>query len=293
MNIIKNLQLDKDREVKRPKNRKLDYNKKKFDNPFFKETSKKICFSKLSFRKKLIVIEVIIVLLCAIYFFLFSGYYSINEIHITGLERLSTDSMKNEVWHKLRDKTFIFNPSTNLLFLKEDKLYKHLDENYSFDSIIITKEYPKKISIDLKERTSAFIWCEENRYYYTDSKGFIINEIGPLEIDKNFPLIVNESKKCAIDNKIQLEEEYVAYVFDLFDRLRNNKEIEIDRFLIDQDIDTVKMILTKGPKIYFNIQKDVDEQIKKVLIIKNEKLKNNFYTKEYIDLRYGEKIYYR
>jgi len=51
--------------------------------------------------------------------------------------------------------------------------------------------------------------------------------------------------------------------------------------------------LIDGPKIFFNTEEGIDKQINKLLVIKNEKLKDDFNGKEYIDLRYGDRVYYR
>ncbi len=48
-----------------------------------------------------------------------------------------------------------------------------------------------------------------------------------------------------------------------------------------------------GPMIYFNLQEDIDKQVAKLLVIINEKLKNDLDEKKYIDLRYGDKVYYK
>ena len=48
-----------------------------------------------------------------------------------------------------------------------------------------------------------------------------------------------------------------------------------------------------GPMIYFNLQEDIEKQVTKLLVLMNEKLKNNLGEKEYIDLRYGDKVYYK
>jgi hypothetical protein len=53
------------------------------------------------------------------------------------------------------------------------------------------------------------------------------------------------------------------------------------------------MILKLGPAVYFNIEEDIDKQINKLIIIKNEKIKKDFNKKTYIDLRYGDRVYYR
>ncbi len=53
------------------------------------------------------------------------------------------------------------------------------------------------------------------------------------------------------------------------------------------------MKILDGPAVYFNTEKDINAQIAKLLIITDKKLKDNFKNKKYIDLRYGDRVYYR
>lgn len=48
-----------------------------------------------------------------------------------------------------------------------------------------------------------------------------------------------------------------------------------------------------GPMIYFNLQEDINKHVAKLLVLFNEKLNNDLNEKAYIDLRYGDKVYYK
>ena len=48
-----------------------------------------------------------------------------------------------------------------------------------------------------------------------------------------------------------------------------------------------------GPFLYLDPSSSFEEQFERMLIIKEEKLKETFSSKQYIDLRYGESIYFR
>ena len=68
---------------------------------------------------------------------------------------------------------------------------------------------------------------------------------------------------------------------------RIGKEIRI------KTIWTIKIKLIDGPGIYFNIDENLKQQLDKLLVIKNEKIKDDFLTKQYIDLRFGDSVYFR
>ena len=97
-----------------------------------------------------------------------------------------------------------------------------------------------------------------------------------------------------IDKSITVEPGLIDYAKRLFIKFKEyENEFTIERFLVDSDINTVKLIIESGPAIYFNTTESIDKQIEKLLIIKNQKLKDDFNTKTYIDVRYGDSVYYR
>jgi len=51
--------------------------------------------------------------------------------------------------------------------------------------------------------------------------------------------------------------------------------------------------LNGGPNIFFNIKDDLDKQLKKLSVIKQDKGDEYFKGLEYIDLRYGDRAYFK
>ncbi|MFH1482541.1 MAG: hypothetical protein ABIE46_03405, partial [Patescibacteria group bacterium] len=62
---------------------------------------------------------------------------------------------------------------------------------------------------------------------------------------------------------------------------------------IDNEEGTIELKVVSGPIIYFNIKDDLLKQVSKLDVTISQKLKEEFIKKTYIDLRYGDKVYYR
>ena len=80
---------------------------------------------------------------------------------------------------------------------------------------------------------------------------------------------------------------------NLFDQFKKQNDLILEKLIIDSEVDTIKVKILDGPEIYFNISEVLEKQFKKLIILKNERLKNEFNKKTYIDLRIGDSIYYR
>lgn len=273
--------------------RKFDYSKKKLENPFFKRREK---INRASNLKIKIIIVLIALFICFILWFLyFSTSLRITEISIDGLGRVPNEEVYALVEEQIGSKKFFILPQKNLFLFDELEFFNLLKNKYRFEEVIISKSWPHKLEIKIKEKPFACIWNEGDKYYYVDSDGFILEEINPLDIKKEkYTLIRNESEKKISDYKIQVDKKYMESAQELFRKLGDSSlGINIEKFIIDENIDTIKLKTEEGVKISFSTKNDLNKQIEKLIIIIREKLKEDFATKKYIDLRFGDKVYYQ
>ena len=226
-------------------------------------------------------------------FLIFSNYFQINNITASGQGRIPEDSIQKIAWDYVNKPVFL-RPGKNLILLDKEKLKIAIEEKYAFNDIQIIKEYPSAIQIRFMEKEYAYIWKERDLYFYIDAAGYIIKEIDALEVEtKNYPLIFNNSSNYIDHNRIGIERKYIDIAPSVLENLNDKEGIVVSNLIIDQDIDTIKADLHEGPVIYFNIESSLEKQINKLFTLKNERLKNDFDSKVYIDVRYGDSIYFR
>lgn len=237
--------------------------------------------------------------------------FSINNVEVRGMIRIPPGEIENSVWQQTGEKKFIFFPQRNIFTFSKKEVKEELEKSYSFEKLTINKNLPHTLIIEVQEKSYAFIWHEGERYYYADIDGYLINEVNPLEIkQKKYPIIDNQGEeKIIIDSagglgKINTDENHINYIVGLSDKFlagknkegetgENSEGLTVEKFIIDKDANTVKIALVEGPIVYFNTGEDQEKQIRKLLAIKNETLKGEFKNKSYIDLRYGDRVYYR
>lgn len=277
----------------------VSYGSKKYSNPFFskrKKTSKKKLVSETAIKRlRIISVAAITALAVSVWFLFYSNYFAINNIKADGGGRIPPETVEKLAWQQINDSFIVILPQKNIFFFSKNKLKKSLEEKYSFNSLDIQKKLPSTIIVKYDEKQYAMIWNEEDNYFYTDEKGYIITEVNLLEVkQKDYPIIKNNTDKKITDNNIPVGTEYTNYAMALFEKFKEyNNEFEIDKFIIDKEINTVKAAIIEGPQIYFDIRSEIDKQFNKLLVIKREKIKDSFYSKTYIDVRIGDSVYYR
>jgi len=108
----------------------------------------------------------------------------------------------------------------------------------------------------------------------------------------NYPIIDNLYNPLIKNDIIDIDHVYFDFVDKINQNIndKNNPSLQINRFFIDSDIDTLKVELNSGLVIYFSTKQDINDQINNFLDLKaKDKLKE---IKKKVDLRYGDRIYY-
>ncbi len=276
------------------KNNKKFYQRRKYTNPFFQKSKKQKKYhtnsSKILKISKFFLLGLIFFIGLTIWFVFYSNYFSIKEIDVRGGDKINPELIKEAALEQINDSYLVIIPQRSIFIFNKDKLKNTLENKYVFNNLHVIKKIPNKIIIEFNEKEYALILQSGDRYYYCSDKAEIISEIdNVIEISqKDYPIIEN------LIARTKIEQKQIDYVLKLFQEFKNyEKKFKINKFIIDEELNTVKVKLLDGPKIFFNIDGEIEKQINKVVVIKNEKLKESFFTKEYIDVRIGDSIYYR
>jgi cell division septal protein FtsQ len=280
------------------KRKKFDYSKKKYANPFFNLKRRgSIINSRSSFnfenKTKYIVIFSVLGFILLVWLFGCWSYLQINNITVNGAENLPKGEIEKSARRQANNNIFFVLPQKNIVFFSKDELVEALKEEYNLGMVIADKDWPHDIIINIEERPYAITWLEDEIYYRIDKNGNIISEADPLELNQeSYPLVQNiggektDKKTVAMDGKAEI-------ILSIFEKLKNFNNFKIEKFILDNDANKIAVKLIDWPGIYFNAAGDIESQISKLSSFINGKSKNDFMGKQYIDLRYGDRVYYK
>lgn len=274
------------------------YGRKKYANPLFpakKRKSVSVADFRIPFYIKLGFLGLVLVLAGGLWFTLYSDYFMIKNIEAAGQGRLDPRALEEAAWQQARSSIFVFWPRQNIFIYDTARLHGELRGKYFFSSLVIEKKLPASLLISYEEEEYALIWQEGDDYFFADERGLIIDPADLAELaGKSYPLIKNSSSRVLAYGRVPVGEEYLKYVFGVFEKFNlMPDDLKINNFIADDEINSVKVKVENGPEIYFSLTDDRDKQIDKLLTVKNERLKDDFRKMTYIDLRYGDRVYYR
>ena len=276
----------------RGKNKRIkkDYQSKNLKNPFFKKKEKK----KTGNFKKYFLVLILILIIAVAWFFLASSVWRLKNIVVEGLTRIDSSEIKNIAWSREDNRRWLFFKESNFFLFQADALQEEILDKYNFANLEIKKKIPGTISIKISERPYAFIFQEGSTYLYASNDGYVIKEavVSPEDMSKYF-ILENKSNSISINekDKITLKDDYLNFIFSLNQLLSAYQDLPIEKFIIDQELNSVIVKFIDGPAVYFNVKDDLNKQVEYLSLVKKEKIGDNFNKTNYIDLRYGSKIF--
>lgn len=274
--------------------RKFDYHRKDYSNPFFKKRDGFFAFTT-SWKSRFFFIVLFLLIIGLGWLVFFSTFFKIKNVKIFGLERTPATEIESLVWSQTNAKKFLIGQRSNLFLFSENDFMNALNQKYYFGSVQLSKRLPGTIIIKIKEKPPIAIWSEDGKTYYIDEQGMVISEIPTVSAGSSAYLTVENRGAVKIAGRqANIDKEKLDFVIKADEELKNNKFLfALDRFIIDQDVNTVKIILVNAPMVFLNTKAQAADQINKLIVLYKDELKSEFAKKSYIDLRYGDMIYYR
>lgn len=254
-----------------------------FQNPYFRNREK---------NTKTFVFLIISILLIVIFsvfsFFMFHPLFFIRNVHVSGFESITQDQIEKALRSFAEQKIFFVLDRQNRFLFNTKKLTEFLNEQFTFRYLQIDKT-GSFVNIKLEERTSNLIWKTGDQIYIVDLEGVVIREAGGEE---GLPIFVDLNN---VETKIGgtvLTTTEISAVFRFHEHLNAQK---ISFSLTEFDRLAGKwtgVLVSDGYRILFDTMGDVDAQAQRLDVLRREKIQD-VSKLEYIDLRFGDHIYYK
>jgi len=238
--------------------------------------------------------------------------FNISDIEISGNKIIETKVIEDVVKENISGNYFWFFPKTNFLFYPQNKIEIELKDKFKrIKNVFVNDKNIKTLSVLVEERTALYTYCgvavdlvpelQNQKCYFIDEDGYIFDEAPYFSggIYLKFYGVVDNNE----------ENPSGSYFFpSYFKKLITLKEtlnkigIKPVAFSIEDNKD-VNVFLSFsstqiGPKIIFKLDSDFEKIIENLQsVLTTEPLQTEFKTKYssllYIDLRFGNKVYYK
>ncbi len=263
-------------------------------------------------------------------FFIYIPYFRIKKITLQGFKTTSKSEVESFVATFLDSKEVLL-PNNNIFLVNSKKIEKNILDKFSFAEVHLKKSFPNSIEIEVQEKESVAIAYSNQDYFLIDGDGRImqkmlqvINNSLPSQTSSsatmgenlkiaslsNEPPITDISVKPNINN-VEKDYQKLPLIYlsskltegqqsDLSSKeiqaikkwkqyLEENKMLKVTYFAFKNREGGVEIFSEKP----FKIQANLDEQVMQQQFKSLNAIIKNFSPKEYIDVRYDGRVYYK
>ncbi len=216
--------------------------------------------------------------------------FNISSVEIIGTKIIDNQMIKEIIEKEIRGNYLWFFPKTNIVLYPKNNIKNELHSKFKrLKDISFSIKNKKVLQINLSEREAKYLWCEtEEKCYFTDENGFIFDEAPYFSGEvyfKFYGLVQNFEKLISFKKTLEdLGLKPVAL------SVLENGDSKI--FLSSKNSSGT------GPEIIFKTDSDFQKIAENLeAALSTEPLQSNFKNKYssllYIDLRYGNKVYFK
>ena len=267
------------------KTQQKKYASRSFRNPYFRE--------RIDKRPIMILIGVLItflMILTLLFIVFLNPSLKINEIHVSGLETISKTELDDALRFYSGERAFLVFPRQNRYLFDQDRLVEYLKGKFTLRDVQISR-IKNRIEIQIHERTSFLVWQTKGQSYVVDLDGIVIR-IAEEDLLSSLPIFVDRSNGEINVGDSVLTANEINSVFRFGEHLKAQNilytQIEFDRLAGKW----TGVLTLDGYRILFDVAGDIDAQAQRLELIIKEKI-NDVSKLEYIDLRFGDHVYYK
>lgn len=243
------------------------------------------------------------------YLVFFFDFFQVEKAKISGNQEITTSELSAIIEpglnREIRMGPFLVFKSKSLFFIDSSKIVESILESVpKIGEVIIKKSLPNNLFVDVKERKSFAIFCQPNgECFEIDEKGvafeksFSFKEIKEegiemLEIGDSQLVINSEEERDINLGKEAIKHGDLESILEIRNGLVDGLSFKILDLLFSKD--TLNVRTGQGFKVYFNLRNNIKDQIFNLDLVLKEKISaERTESLEYIDLRFGNRVYYK
>jgi len=234
----------------------------------------------------------IIVALFLAWLLLFSNVLVVKNIEVRGTSLISSSDIETLAQERLTKNRLLILPESRLVVFNSNALKQEISDHYPLDKIQVVKKIPSTLVVTVFEKTPAAVWFEADTYQEIDASGWILALVGG-SID-GLPTIYNNGFPKISNKKIDNADKIISFTKSLAPEFSSRfSTIKIKQLTVDNEQDTIKLVPERGAMIYFSTLDALSTQLDRFDVLLRSELKGRFEKMHYIDLRFGDKVYYQ
>lgn len=226
------------------------------------------------------------------YLLILHPFWTLKAINVHGNYPVKQDELQALISDYLDRPTLL--SRRHILFFKNGELASLLRERYSLDQINVKKRFrSRSIDVAMEGKTFVGYWVSRGVFFKLDKTGRIIDAINTDKADASAVKIIDLDNQPASLNSQALLSEVVDFISQFY------KNLGVERYApkfweVSQITKQLSLVTKDNYRVYFDSQQPLKGQLDILSRILDYAIPEADKTRvDYIDLRFGERVYYK
>jgi len=259
-------------------------------------------------RKITLSLIVFILFAAGIVSFFYIPQFRIREITLKGFTSLNQEDLNAEILQVLDKKYFYILPYDNIFLLPKEEISARLQSRFSrVKNVALSRDFPQGITVEIRERKLQGLWCpaledgslapandpqeSPQLCFYIDEDG-IIFEKAPIFSGAIFLKFLDERGNALRLGEPILPIDEFRKLIQFHQLLNQNLNISITEVILKKD-GIYELYTNDHWYIILNEQNDAKITAENLSLALGFQIKKRASSLKYIDLRFGNKIFYK
>ena len=247
----------------------------------------------------LIIFSLIGLIIFSIYALIFSSWFLVKEIKVSGQKEVPEEEIRNLVADYL-ERRYFFNyisPFSNIILASSESIEDSLKNRFpTIETVRVSKDlFKKNLTVEIVEKKAAGIWCLDNsdKCLYFDGEGFLF-KVAPKFSGEVF-LTIEDNRGRDFNLGDNFDDRELFEKVNLTRSILNDlKFVDYISFFLPQGSFEFWIKTKDGWYIYLDKESDIPTQLVALKKFLEEKLPTTRRQDlQYIDLRVNNRIYYK
>lgn len=261
----------------------------------------------------------------------FHPFFQIKSLDGAGLNRIEKTEFEQSINGIIDYKKFFILPGRSYFLVNTKEVEQILKEKYPLNSVTITKKFPDSLLYEVEEKISTIIYDNGREYSYIGLDGKLVEKILNVQegewyeiketvtstnergeevseervkerfhvpnVDTikaqmgDYPIIFDSRAQSAEVNQTVLNPETVKTTILWFNYLQKRAGVPFAYLVLENELRDATIETGEGWRIHINLGSEIEAQVERLDFLLREKIHRK--NLEYIDLRYGEKVYWK
>lgn len=227
------------------------------------------------------------------YMMIWSGKFSIQTIELTGIQRLNEVQLQQRIQGFLNKPLFGTIPQDTIFTVQPARVEAFLRRDPRIGSVHVTHSFKQRsLTIQIEERVPFFIINLPTQSFAVDQEGRVLTQLTP-PVPKTLPHITDIRQRTLVVGDSAFDTD----TFSLIKKFREELPLIapfVSLRIGDPSPEAITFTTEEGWLIHANMNDDAKAQLDRLRAVLATKISAKQRSKlQYIDLRFGEKVYFR